>query len=431
MATTQLARSPRKRSPLARAADDWARLPAALRGPGGGAVALRWALSRAMTLCLLVLVESSAAGDPRYYAQNLTALSHGGGIGAALPEYPLPVLAIMVPQYAVGGLTYAAFPALFAASMLGVDAAFAALLWRRGGRRPSPALRLWLWFVPLMGPMAFFRFDLVPAALVGWAVLVAGRRPARAGALIAGGAALKLWPAVILPILALRRRGRGALLAGFAVAGAVIVAVCLAVGGTSRLYSPLRYQSARGLQIEAVLATPLMLWHAVHPGWPWLVAYGEYNSADLFGAGRAALATVASALMAAAVALTAWLWLRAARQPSGATIVWLALASALLLTVTNKVLSPQYLLWLGGPIAALLVISPADAAARRVARWLLITAAITQVMYPTLYNGLVYRQATTIPVTLVLVARNAALVWLTWLVCREAWRRTARGGVAR
>ena len=59
------------------------------------------------------------------------------------------------------------------------------------------AVTFWLWFVPLIGPTAYFRFDLVPAVLAGGAVLALMRRPALCGVLTAIGAALKLWPAII------------------------------------------------------------------------------------------------------------------------------------------------------------------------------------------------------------------------------------------
>ena len=60
--------------------------------------------------------------------------------------------------------------------------------------------------------------------------------------------------------------------------------------------------------------------------------------------------------------------------------------------VTNKTLSPQYLLWLGGPVAALLLLrhraTPAERRAiRHTAYALLALALLTHLVYPLLYDG--------------------------------------------
>ena len=92
------------------------------------------------------------------------------------------MFAVLLPQFLLGFGNQVAFTILFALSMLAVDAAFTGLLWRADGRRRGDATNLWLWFVPALGPLAYFRFDLVPAVLAGGAVLAAIRRPAMAGA---------------------------------------------------------------------------------------------------------------------------------------------------------------------------------------------------------------------------------------------------------
>jgi hypothetical protein len=71
------------------------------------------------------------------------------------------------PAAIVAGVVLVAFTTLLALSMLAADGAFSWLLWRTSGRRRSEAVTFWLWFVPLVGPTAYFRFDLVPAVLAG------------------------------------------------------------------------------------------------------------------------------------------------------------------------------------------------------------------------------------------------------------------------
>jgi hypothetical protein len=423
MATTQLARSPDR--------DDAGASAAGLLPPGfalrtGRDVVWTWVTSRAAALLFLTLFEGTVSGDVGYYARNLHQLFTGGSPREALQEYPLPVLAIMVPQYLIGALNSLAFAILFAASMLALDAWFTRMLWRHGGNRRSSGLAFWLAFVPLGGAMAYFRFDLVTAVCAGAAVLVAARRPALAGALTAAGAAIKLWPAAMLPILLLRRTGKRAVLAGFVVVGVVVIVGCLLVADADRLVSPLRWQSARGLQVEAVGATPLMLGHAVHVRGLWSVGISRYKAYEIFGTGVSADIAVLTGLTIIGVLLLGWLWWRAYRLGArdAVTVGWLFLATAAMLTITNKTLSPQYVLWLGGPAAALLVLDPDSPDARRCARLLLVIAVLTQLVYPTTYPNLLYVHWLTLPVTAVLAARNVLLVVLTCWAIQTLWRRT-------
>ncbi|HEU5268593.1 MAG TPA: glycosyltransferase family 87 protein, partial [Jatrophihabitans sp.] len=241
-------------------------LPASIVAEGRHAIALRWVLSRALVLAILVYArEDGVSGDVSYYATSLHQLFSGAGLGNTLQEYPLPVLLVLLPPFLLGALNQVAFTILFTLSMLLVDAGFTGLLWRGDGRRRGDAVNLWLWFVPALGPLAYFRFDLVPAVLAGGAVLAAIRRPRLAGVLTALGAALKLWPVVMLPTFLLRRSDRRPVLLGFVLTGLVVGGLSLAIGGPRRTLSPLHWQSARGLQIESIAATPLMVARAVHP----------------------------------------------------------------------------------------------------------------------------------------------------------------------
>ncbi len=314
--------------------------------------------------------------------------------------------------------------------MLAVDAAFTGLLWRGDGRRRGDATNLWLWFVPAIGPLAYFRFDLVPAVLAGGAVLAAIRRPAVAGLLTALGAALKLWPAVMLPTFLIRRGDRRQVLAGFLGTGLLVGGLALALGGVSRTLSPLRWQGARGLQIESIAATPLMLARMVHPVGTWDMHMSQYKAFEIFGPGVHLITRLTSVLTVLGGLLLVLLWWRAhsAATASAGTLGWLFLATALIVTVTNKTLSPQYLLWLGGPAAALAVRVPADPAVRTFARVLLVTAVATHLVFPIGYNALLKTHSFMPVVTLALAARNLLLVWLTWYAVRQVWMRTRRAG---
>jgi len=401
-------------------------LPDIIVAEGRRAIAWRWVLSRTLTFALLVF-ETGISGDVSYYQRSLNELFHGGTLGDTLQEYPLPVLGLLTPQYLIGLENQVAFTFLFVASMLLVDAGFTAVLWRADGRKRGDATNLWLWFAPLLGPMAYFRFDLVPAVLAGGAVLVAVRRPAVAGILTAIGGALKLWPAVMLPIFLLRRHGRREVITGFVSAGLLLALLTVGLGGIDRTLSPLRWQNSRGLQIEAVPGTVLMLGRMAHAT-PWDVHVSPFKAYELFGPGVSAVLTLSPLLVVLGGLLLVVLWFRALRSgaTSAETLGWLFLAASLIVTITNKALSPQYLLWIGGPIAALAVIRPADHAVRTFGRVLLVTALFTQLLFPIFYHALVLETMVMPVATMILTIRNVLLVWLTWYAVRQVWRQTQR-----
>lgn len=403
-------------------------LPAAILAGGRQSIVFRWLLSRGLTLTLMSFAhEGDASGDVTYYGHSLDPLFNGASTHYVLQEYPVPVLALMAPQYLLGFENMAAFTILFAVSMLAVDAIFTGFLWRGDGRRRGDATNLWLWFVPMIGPLAYFRFDLVPAVLAGGAVLVAARRPAIAGALTALGAAIKLWPAVMLPTFLIRRQDRRGVLVGFFSTAILVGAICLQVAGIDRNLSPLHWQSARGLQIESVPATPLMALR-VFRHHTWELAISQYKSWEIFGPAVPGMLTVSTVVTILGGLVLVALWWRA-HQAGGVTaetLGWLFISTTLIVTVTNKALSPQYLLWLGGPVAALAVRAPQNRQVRRFGRIVLVAALATQLTYPIGYAQLTMLRAQMPVWTTVLVVRNLLLLWLTCAAVRRVWIQTAR-----
>ena len=101
--------------------------------------------------------------------------------------------------------------------------------------------------------------------LAGGALLAARRRPGLTGALTGLGAAIKLWPALLIAAFLSYRPDRKPAGIAFVVVGFGLAAVSLLAGGWARLVSPLTWQSGRGLQIESIWATPLMVARAVRP----------------------------------------------------------------------------------------------------------------------------------------------------------------------
>lgn len=399
-----------------------------------------WALTRAAVLLLVVVgPERAVTGDPTYYVQSLDGL-HDAGLSHLLVEYPLPAVAVVaVPWLLVHllGVVDDWAWTVVAALALAADAVFLWLVRRRlvRGSGAVPGIIPWLWVVgpPLLGATPYARFDMVPAVLVGVALLAAARRPVRAGMLTALGTAVKLWPVLLVPALAAPRVVRSRLLAAVAVTGAALVTLCVVVAGWGRLFSPLTYQSDRGLQVESVAATPVLLARILAPH-RYEVFFSPYRAVEIRGRGAGWMlhaGTVAEALVA--VALLA-LWWRAWRadRPSTDAVSWMCLSAVTGFVVVSKVCSPQYLLWLMPLAVAALVRSASSPGRRRLAAWaalLLVAAALTQVEYPLGYRAVTHWEPGWSPlVSLALAARNALLVVLLVVALREAWRQLSASG---
>src|SRR5829696_5056600 len=396
------------------------------------AVVLAWVITRLLMLALLAAPERFIVGDVFYYHRKIAALT-SVGLAKTLNEYPTPVVWILSLPYGAGG-SRTGYLIAFIIFMLALDAGFAWALWRAAGRRRDSASDFWLFFVFLIGPLCYVRFDMLPAVLAGGALLAARRRPWITGALTGLGAAVKLWPALLFPSFLTHRPDRRAVTWGFVGVGVGLALLSLIFGGWIRLVSPLTWQSGRGLQIESVWATPLMMARTVRPG-EWIVDYSKFQAYEIFGPGVSPLLLLSNLATVAGLIVIIALYARAFRnpQPTPVAIGLVVLATVAIMTITNKTLSPQYLLWLGGPLAALLILrsqatEQEKPTLRRLAIQLLLLATLTQLVYPLLYDGLLgWNGRAMIAIsTFVTTLRNIALVAFTVEVCRLSWRLLAR-----
>jgi hypothetical protein len=399
------------------------------------AFVVAWVATRALVVWLLGGRHSWVQGDLHYFVHSLTAIPDAG-LSGTLVEYPLPGVVVVALPWALVGLLDgpgAAYPdAVLALSLLG-DAAFAWLLARQARPRRAAALLVWLLAVPLLGATAYARFDLVPGLLVGAALLLLAERPRLAAGLAALATGFKLWPAFVLPALAAPARSRRPVVTVVLVVGALLAGASVLAAGWARLFSPLAWQAERGLQIEAVAATPALVGWALAPE-SFEIAFTDHNAYEVFGPGTGALLVASTVLSALAAALMLVLWVRAFRhgaELSGETVAWLALAAVGLFVVTSKVLSPQYLLWLLPAAAAAAGLSRGRGLVAWAAGLLVVTAA-TQVVFPFLYGELTHRGEHAGWAVLALAVRNALLVavvaWATVAAARgvsEAGRSIA------
>jgi hypothetical protein len=390
-----------------------------------GALWAGWAASRALTL-LLLIPEHKVFGDVRYYFLNVDALAHGASIGGVLPEYPVPAVAVLLLGRLLSGPSVEVYLGVFAALMLITDAAFSHALFRAAGWRPRPGVWLWIAVLPLLGPMLLCRFDLLPAALAGGALL-AVRRPVASGVLTGLGAAVKLWPAALLPSLWLAARGaRTRLLGTFAAVFLAAAALVAVLAGVDRLTSPLHWQGERGLQLEAYAALPLLVADLFRPE-RWHVEYTRFYAFQVVGPGVDTAIAAASVASVVAIVLLAVLWLRAVRRGSGlpaAVPGLLGTLTVILLTITDKTLSPQYLIWISALLAVVGALHP-EVLPRAAVPVLLATCGLTHLIFPLDYDPLVAGEPYAVAL---LVARDAGLAALGVLVGRRVWTLTRDAG---
>ena len=275
-------------------------------------------------------------------------------------EYPplaLPVFA--APSLFGGG--YAAYEPRFEVLMGLAGAATAALAVLVLSRFGVPSWRLALaalfaTVVPLVAPvLVLSRYDLWPALLVigALAALLAGRDRLAFGVLGLAVAA-KVYPVVILPIAASfvwRRAGRRQALVCIAVCIAT-VALCFApfaLAAPNGLWQSIHEQAARPLQLETLGASLMLASHQLLGSHlALLVSHHSYN---LGGGTAAGLASILGVVQIVAL-LAVWL-LFAAGPSTRQRLLIASAASVCTFIVFNRVLSPQYLLWLVPLVIAL------------------------------------------------------------------------------
>jgi hypothetical protein len=402
------------------------------RHRGGRTVVIAWLTTRVLLFAIFALVERFMVGDVFYYHRKIAAM-FDVGLARTLNEYPTPVAWILWLPYGLTGGNRVGYLIAFIVFMLALDAVFTWALWRAAGRRHDQAIDFWLLFVFLVGALSYLRFDVLPAVLAGGALLAARRRPWVTGALTGLGAAIKLWPALMIPFFLANRQGRKAALWSFVGVGFGLALLSLVTGGWARLISPLTWQSGRGLQIESIWATPLMVARAFRPD-QWIVDISKYQAYEIFGAGVKPLLLVSGLATVLGLLTIVALYVRCFRNPDQSPIaIGLAImATVAIMIITNKTLSPQYLLWLGGPMAAVILLTPVATederrAIRRLALQLLGLALLTHLVYPLLYDGLLGRQGHLMIIvsTVVTALRNIALLLFTVELGRMAWRSLA------
>jgi hypothetical protein len=338
----------------------------------------------------------------------------------ALPAFILPSLVEPI-THAPSFRTYArSFQAeMLACGIAVVLAATAALRAAKVEPRRALLALLLIGLSPLLiGTLILSRFDLLPAALTVIAVAAFAHERDRTGAVALGLAiATKLYPAVLLPLAAIdlwRRRGAraAARLCGLSAAIAVTIFLPFVALAPSGATLSISRQIHRPLEVESLGSAILIAVHQLTGLHAHTYGYMGSDNLDMPGAGAASTAT----------SVVEWVGLAAlfvlyARGEGGRPRFCVAAAAVIsYLVAFDKVLSPQYMLWLV-PLVPLAV----GARGGRLALVLLAAVLVlTQSWFPQRYVVMADRYHE--PWTWFLLLRDVLLVALAGVLARALLR---------
>jgi hypothetical protein len=371
--------------------------------------------------------------DTSIYFDYAARMAHGFRPYVDFPiEYPpLAIPLFLIPGHTNDVVAYTDWfnVEMFAmlAAAAAATAAAAAHLWRTGRKA-------WLVDVAFAGSVLATgaivgnRYDAAVAFILALFLLLLARGYWTAAALALGiGFALKLTPAILLPlvlVLAVRRRSIAWGACYFAL-GAFLPFIPYLINGTKGLEYIFTYHLHRPLQIESVLATPLLFGHVI--GRLWVEVGTAYGSQFVAATGADTLARLSGVLELVALAVTYGLiWRRRATLRATPRLVPLAVLSLILAFMTfGKVLSPQYFIWIL-PVVALVIVE------RRILGFVLIAVLLlTQIEFPANYWSFIALDHG--PLMLV-IARNMLLLVAFLLTLWHLWNlpasADAAGGVA-
>ncbi|MEV6332551.1 glycosyltransferase 87 family protein [Streptomyces sp. NPDC051909] len=383
------------------------------------ALAAVWLLTRAGTLLLLIRDDLGIGGVGsevyllyrHWYGQFAQGTFPPGDVTWQYP--PGAGLVIMAP----GALPWLSYFQAFVALALLADAVVTGALARADRARLTHGAWYWALGLPLLLHIPLARYDVQTTALAVLALLALTARPTaahRIGGVLAGlGAMVKVWPALALIGTPRGRTTREAWTSAAVTAVTLLAALALLFAEPLGF---LRQQGDRGVQIESLGGTGLALARATGL-WPGSVQF-RFGAFEYVGPYVSTIGHLALFLTAAAFIWLVFWRIRALRW-TPATPLDAALAAVLLFTVTSRVISPQYLIWLLG-LAAVCLTSRATVM-RPVALLLLPAAALSALAYPVLYEDVVVGSWLGIAV---MTARNALLLAAAVLAARRLWTST-------
>lgn len=309
------------------------------------------------------------------------------------------------------------FQTQFVALCILVDAVGLAAIYRLARRTGSWwGVLAWLALIPLLGPLAYSRTDIFVATAIAWAFERAHAGNWRSsGAWLGFGAAVKLTPVLLLPAMLVVSRDRKRLLKGFTVVAALAVLPFL-FQLNAMWHDVIRYHSDRGVQAESIWGSVVVAWRHLHGHNIGLkFAFGGWEISGGTAAALKTLSNLAAVLVLVYSVVAARLYVR---RGDVARLAVLLTCTLILLVVSGRVLSPQYMVWLIGVTSVGLCFAPR--ALRLTAILIGMATVLSFVEFPFLWFELLGDEGHAIAV---LVARNVCLLAAGVLALRAVWQQ--------
>jgi len=356
----------------------------------------------------------------------------------ALGQLPYQDFAVEYPPLALGFFILprlitanpATYANVFAIEMLLFDllGLFLISMWaRRLSLSLWKTLAIYTLALLAIGPIIARRYDLIPAIIVLLALytFLQGKHKT-SWALLAVGMMTKIYPAILAPIFLLYhwryRQNRQAIVgvATFAITTVAIVVPCLLLSPDG-FWNSLTYHAQRGLQCESTYSSFLLLGQTL--GLTSLEIEFSFGSYNVISPLANILAKISPLLILFSVGAVYWFFhksqggraviqqtLPSINQPDISRIVNYSLIAILAFMLTNKVLSPQFIIWLYPLI-------PLVAGRWRRISWLMfiLIGLMTYFVYPVAYGGII--EGDPIPLVIVILfLRNVSLIILAFLL---------------
>ena len=385
--------------------------------PAVAALSLAAAVIVASALLALFPVVQRWNGDVRLF-ENYAELIFSGRLGETpfLSWYPpLSLVPLAVPLLAGGG---AAYTFLLGVEMAAVASGGGILLsGLRADRRER--LRVSVIYGALVlaaTTLVAWRYDIVPAVLTLAALWATSRRRwSSAGVTLGLAAGLKLYAAILAPLLLLHawRSGGSAAAVRAGIAGVAVGAVSVASYALFPGSSPLdllSFTASRPLHLEAVPGSVIGALASIGATEANIeLGFGSFNiEGSAADAALAALRIVQPLVLATSLGVGAYaIWRRSTTVDAESTLVLAWMAALLGLFISNRVLSAQYVVW---------ILPFVPLATGRLVPILVSAILLTVVIFPWLYTSLLALDP--LPVFLVLVRNGLLIAGWTMVILR-------------
>ena len=357
-------------------------------------------------------------GDVNYYdsltwdMRHSDASPYGQTLRMEYPPGAIPIM--MVPRY-VRAVSYRTEFVIFMVLFDVIGLYGLVRIAKRTGSWWGAAV--WFVLIPALGPVSYTRLDIVVAVALVWTIerALAGRW-GHVGLLIAAGAAVKLVPALLLPLLFfVAPRDRRRLLVGSFTAGIALAVLPFINVLPDMFHSVVDYHTERGVQAESIWGAGMLAAQrlgdypvaivASHRAWDAVAPASDLLKKLSNGASLV--------VVLGAIALAVRTRVGDLRR---ATLLIFAAMS--LLVGVGRVYSPQYVLWLIALGAVAMAVIPRLAAPA--VGVLAVTTVLAHLEFPVwFWDALFYKED---PALIVLLVRDALTVVIGALAV-WAWKR--------